>query len=474
MSQITTDGIKRIAIIGAGPSGLVAAKYLLAEEKSFGITIFEQRDSVGGLWHFTPIPSKAEAVANGSKSSAMDIVTRDLPKFNTPMYEDLESNLPLTVMQFSDKPFPETQLFAKQETVLKYIRAYAEEIRLLIELEHRVEHVRKLNEGWEISVRANGESAARKERFDAVVVAVNGHTDWPLLPPVPGLDEWSEAYPDSIFHSVSYKNANAVKDKRTLLVGVGPSGSDISHQIARVSKHPILVAQRETSPYYAPQPFTQELPGLVSLSPSTRSANFSDGSTEHDIDAIMFCTGYDYKFPFLPANINPMTEKAEPLYQYIFPPSNPTMAFLEMNEKICPFPFAECQAAVLARIWAGRLSLPTKDEMKSWGQGIISKRGKGRGFFALDPPLDLEYMNGMYEWCFDDAVKSGQGYEAGDEGVEKMQRGKMPKYWGEKAWWERMQAAEMKKAFNQQGAGRCHIRKYVELGFRFERSVGSR
>ncbi|KAI4177680.1 MAG: hypothetical protein LQ343_000143 [Gyalolechia ehrenbergii] len=458
MTQLATDAIRRVAIIGAGPSGLSAAKYLSAENKSFEITIFEQRNSVGGLWHYTPLPSKAQPHVNGhingSTNSAKDIITRDLPTFNTPMYEDLESNLPLMVMQFSDNSFPEAQLFAKQETVLEYIRDYAEDLRSMIDLEHCVEDVRQTGNGWEVSVKAMGERAARTEQFDAVVVAVNGHTDWPLLPPVEGLDQWSEAYPESIFHSVSYKNPAAFKDKRTLLVGVGPSGSDISRQIGSVSKHPVLVAQRETSPYYTPQSFTQELPGLVSLSTSTRSATFSDGHIEQDIDAIMFCTGYAYTFPFLD-NLTPNIVD-EPLYQYIFRTETPTLAFMEMNEKIVPFPFAECQAALLARIWSGRLSLPNQAEMKRWGEKVIKERGVGRGFYALDPPLDLQYMNEMHDWC-------AKASKAGDGG-----RGKMPKYWDKKEWWEREMAAEMKKAFNKHGERRHEVQSYEELGFRFQ------
>ena len=133
------------------------------------------------------------------------------------MYEGLEANLPLIVMQFSDTPFSQSQLFPKRETVLKYIRDYAEGLGPMIRLEHHVLDVRQAvgsNEHqWELSVRVKGEGAIQRETFDAVVVAVNGHTDWPLLPNVAGLNAWSEAHPGSVFHSVSYKNADAFRDK---------------------------------------------------------------------------------------------------------------------------------------------------------------------------------------------------------------------------------------------------------------------
>lgn len=45
--------IKKIAIIGAGPAGLAAAKYLLAEGFQ-SLDIFEQRTEVGGVWNYNP------------------------------------------------------------------------------------------------------------------------------------------------------------------------------------------------------------------------------------------------------------------------------------------------------------------------------------------------------------------------------------------------------------------------------------
>lgn len=237
--------------------------------------------------------------------------------------------------------------------------------------------------------------------------------------------------------------------QRTLLVGTGPSGADISRQIGSVCIHPLLVSQQQSSPYYTSEPFAHDLPGLVSLDPSTRSAKFSDGNVESDIDAIMFCTGYSYTFPFL-SSFNPKIEE-ELLYQYIFHPQYPTLAFVEMNEKICPFPFAESQAAVLARVWSRKLHLPNLPEMKGWEEAVIKERGSGRAFYALDPPKDLEYMNEMRDWSYQ--AKGG---------------GKVPKQWGQKEWWERMEAAEMKKAFNKRGEGRGNVHKYEELGFHFE------
>lgn len=41
----------KVAIIGAGPAGMVSARY--AAEQGFNCTVFEQTDKVGGTWNYT-------------------------------------------------------------------------------------------------------------------------------------------------------------------------------------------------------------------------------------------------------------------------------------------------------------------------------------------------------------------------------------------------------------------------------------
>lgn len=40
-----------IAVIGAGPSGLSAAKYAI--EQGFNVTVYEQNEVLGGVWWYT-------------------------------------------------------------------------------------------------------------------------------------------------------------------------------------------------------------------------------------------------------------------------------------------------------------------------------------------------------------------------------------------------------------------------------------
>lgn len=40
-----------VAVIGAGPSGIVSAKYAI--EQGFKVTVYEQGEEVGGVWVYT-------------------------------------------------------------------------------------------------------------------------------------------------------------------------------------------------------------------------------------------------------------------------------------------------------------------------------------------------------------------------------------------------------------------------------------
>lgn len=43
--------VSKIAVIGAGTSGLCAAKHCL--QHGFQVTVYEQNDTIGGIWYYT-------------------------------------------------------------------------------------------------------------------------------------------------------------------------------------------------------------------------------------------------------------------------------------------------------------------------------------------------------------------------------------------------------------------------------------
>lgn len=83
---------------------------------------------------------------------------------------------------------------------------------------------------------------------------------------------------------------------------------------------------------------------------------FDDGTIEEKIDAVILCTGYDFKFPFLPASLNSGADGDLKLYRRIFPPSleRPTLAILGLLQTKGPImPAVELQARWATRVIAG-------------------------------------------------------------------------------------------------------------------------
>lgn len=242
------------------------------------------------------------------------------------------------------------------------------------------------------------------------------------------------------------------------MVGNGASGLDIANQIMTTCKKPLIQSQRGES-YMAAGPSVDKLekPEIVEYMPDNRSVRFADGSVETDIDSVLFCTGYFYSFPFLRGVEPPLIgdgTHVQNLYQHLFCRAHPTLALPALPQRIIPFPVSEAQGAVIARLWSGRLTLPSEAEMEAWEQNVYRETGGGRDFHLLNFPKDANYINALYEWSM--------------SAPEAESKGKKPPYWGEKQRWMRERFPAIKKAFQERGEGRHGVRTLEELGFDYE------
>ncbi|KAF2095835.1 FAD/NAD(P)-binding domain-containing protein [Rhizodiscina lignyota] len=501
---------KRVAIVGAGPSGIAAAKYCFAEKAFESIVVFEQRSSAGGLWNATPqewdeaaftIPSTNAAVkvdeplwrpkvgassssgseassATTSGSSSPRTVGGKDPVFISPIYDRLETNIPRSLMRFSDHFFgDDVQLFPPHQAVQEYIVQYARDVRHLIRFETQVVDIRLQDDpvsspdkhgkdSWNMEVRDLQTNTYTTEVFDAVILA-NGHFSTPYVPEVPGIREWQTAFPGSITHAKYYRRPEEYADKRVLVVGNFASGTDIASQIIPYCKNPVLISAKSTNELPAPPSSSKrELPTIASFNVAGGSVTFANGHTEHNIDSIIFCTGYLYTFPFLKSLRPPLITSGyyvENSYLHLFYAPHPTLSFLAIPQKIIPFPLAEAQAAAVARIYSGRLSLPSYAEMKQWEQDLLSSLPEGgskSAFHKLPFPKDANYINMMYDWAAGALQKAG---------LENDGLGKMPRRWGEWEFWCRGRFPAIKKAFSEKGEKRRDVTRLEELGFDFEK-----
>lgn len=219
-------------------------------------------------------------------------------------------------------------------------------------------------------------------------------------------------------------------------------------------------------------PNITELPEIAQFilpSASSGSGNrtvlFSNDHIEHDVDAVIFCTGYLYSFSFLhlPENWSPVITtgaRVRSIYQHVFYIDDPTLSFVGLPQRIIPFPDAESQGAVIARIYSGRLELPSIFDMRRWEAERVKDRGDGRKFHLLPFPEDVTHMNELYRWV-ETAVRKN-GLPGGGKGV-------MPKWWSEEDYWVRERVPALKGAvrkLNREGVGE-KVTRMEELGFDF-------
>ncbi|EXJ60908.1 hypothetical protein A1O7_05061 [Cladophialophora yegresii CBS 114405] len=504
--------VSKIAVIGAGPVGVACAKYLVAEKAFSKIDIYEQRDRVGGIWNLSepprskriPIPQTDPRYGHGHHedgATSSDLnhrkdgvaASEDLLEsleFESPLYDYLETNIPKELMAFSDKPFPEDEpLFPSHPAVLQYLEEYADDVRHLIRFGTAVRDVRpavdqdtdggherrdftdtgKGHERWDLTAQDIRSHETVKESYDAVVVA-NGHYTIPHVPDIKGLEEWNAAYPGVIIHSKAYRRPEDYRDKKVIVIGNSASGLDIAAQIGKYCQKPVLLSSRSVSAFRTlparggDQEDVDEIVEFLPHDPNMqRAVRFKSGRIEKNIDAVVFATGYFYSYPFL-ANVSPaiITDglRTKGTYEHLFSIDHPTLAFPVINLKVIPFPLSQNQAAVLARIWSGRLRLPPTQEMRDWERQVIRKNGDGKNFHLKRFPEDAAQINELFAWALEAERK---------EGLEKEGLGKLGTSWGERQVWMRSRFPDIKAAYAAKGEDRVTVRRIEELGFDFDR-----
>ena len=453
--------IRKICIIGSGPSGLAAAKHLLAENSFDTIDILEQQAEIGGVWNYTPPITEHVPVPQTTPETLPDkpIWPKDgtAPIFSNPMYETLNTNIPKGLMNFSDLEFPaDSLLFPTRQDVQKYLLRYAQDVRHLIQFSTQVEEIRHSTadgqDQWNVRYSSCITSEKREQVYDALVVAC-GHYSVAFIPEVPGIEAFNSAYPEIISHSKTYRSPAYFKGKKVIVVGAGPSGLDIGTQISQVSQKPLLNSVRKSSPFNSGQEDKEEVPAIAEYLIEERGVKFTDGRVERDIDAIVYCTGYLYSYHFLTPLDPPVVtdgRRARGLYRQLFNITYPSIAFTALSQRVIPFPLSEGQGAAIAKVWSNKLALPSKEEMFELEQKQVDELGDGTGFHLLPYPKDAAYINDLHDW-----VKSAKG------GFTKP-----PAFWNEKQCWVRENFGEMRKAFI---AGGKKAKSMEELGFDYEK-----
>ena len=147
-----------------------------------------------------------------------------------------------------------------------------------------------------------------------------------------------------------------------MLIGSSYSAEDIGVQSYKHGAKSVTLSYR-SNPIGMDWPEgIKEVPLLTNFEGSI--AHFSDGSRE-EFDAVVMCTGYQHKFPFLPDNLRLKTPNClypNNLYKGVVFNKLPQLLYLGMQDQYYTFNMFDAQAWFARDIMMGKIEIPNKDQ----------------------------------------------------------------------------------------------------------------
>ena len=204
----------RVAVIGAGPVGLMAMKNF--KEDGFEVTGYEARGYVGGLWK----PSEDASL------SAIDTTV-----FNSSRYRSA----------ISDFPFPDdTDDFPTAHQINRYLNSYCDHfgLRHHLHLSTPVKSVKRAQGRWAVEFHPKG-SDPSTEYFDKVAVAA-GTFVTPNKPSFEGI----ELFEGPDLHSIEYHEPSRFEGKNILMIGIHATSQDMAVSLSRHGANKIYGSHR--------------------------------------------------------------------------------------------------------------------------------------------------------------------------------------------------------------------------------------
>ena len=223
--SVSRDKRRKVLVIGAGPSGLVALKTL--RENGYDAVCIESSSEIGGTF-------ASKSYDNGALVSSKYITA-----FSDFRWETASDNHP---------PIPE---------YLSYLNEYCEAFNLYdhIYFDVQVTRLHKHHVGknakknvtvYSVSCKFMGDQQAQadiqlllKTKFDAVAVCSGLH-NVPYTPKITGLDHFK----GKIIHSSQYKKRSIFKNKKVLIVGCGETAMDLAYRAVTTSNKQVSLVVR--------------------------------------------------------------------------------------------------------------------------------------------------------------------------------------------------------------------------------------
>jgi hypothetical protein len=412
----------RVCVIGAGPSGITAAKNLL-QVGIKNVVVYEKGDQIGGNWIYSPRLSHSS------------------------VYETTHVISSKKLSEYSDYPMPKDYPeYPSHKQMLAYFQNYARDFGVMEYVRFNTEVCKaqkQPDESWRLTL---GDGSV--EDFDYLLVA-NGHHWNPRYPEYPG------TFTGEYLHSHEFKSAAPFRDKRVLIIGGGNSACDIAVETGRVSAFTAISMRRGY--YIVPkiilgQPadvlnehfiwlpdairvpllylslwlsvgdyrdYGLERPkhGILSQHLTMNSellyflrhgkvnprrdiarfdgkkVHFVDGKVE-EYDVVVAATGFVITHPFFEKSFVDYSDGDVPLYLRVFHPDHATLFFIGLVQPLgCIWPLADGHARLAANAIIGNYT-PPSDMRARIAQDVEARR---RQFFkAARHTIEVEYHKHLH------------------------------------------------------------------------------
>ncbi|KAK5601874.1 hypothetical protein CRENBAI_019517 [Crenichthys baileyi] len=437
--------VQKVAVIGAGPCGLSCIKACLDEDLE--PTCFESSDDIGGLWRYKekPEPGRANIYQSLVVNSSKEIMAFS----DFPPPAELPNNMHHTEVLLY------LRLYAQAFNLLQHIHLQT----LVVSVRQRPDF--DVTGQWYVETET-AEGQREMHVFDAVMVCT-GHYTQPHLPlsDFPGIDSFKGRYFHSweyrsakdlegkrvVVVGIGNSGCDIAVDisrvakrvylstrRGTWVLGrVGPGGLPFDIWFSRMVLMIIklfptwthwmlekkltkffdhkLYGLKPNHKFWAQIPVVNDdlpariISGRVQVKHKVRefretSVVFADGSIIDKVDVVVFATGYNYCFPFLPPELQAKCGYRLRLYKHVFPPTlaEPTLAVVGFIHGFGAINrMAEMQARWATRVFKERN--PIQVDLLSYIELLAEQVGAKPNIlqlFLTDPTLALQVFMGPY------------------------------------------------------------------------------
>jgi cation diffusion facilitator CzcD-associated flavoprotein CzcO len=232
----------RVAVIGAGISGIAAANTL--KKNGFTPVVFEKHEKIGGVW----------ATA--------------YPEVHL---QNIYTQYHLSDFDWQFKP----DLHPTGEQIMRYLTAAVEHLKLDVRLKHEILEMKEQADGW--LVRYKNKDGIHEEAFEYVILAAGQYTDGKNVPQFPD----QEQFKGRIITERDITSLNIFNGKRVVVVGYGKSALDMAtlaaersakvQHIFRTPSWRALSTPKSSTPSWTAPSSSCSTPSTAGRAPSTSS-----------------------------------------------------------------------------------------------------------------------------------------------------------------------------------------------------------